>query len=124
MQMSAHNSAILIIEHDPVVRQLYIRTLQHEYTVLVSDEIAQCQTLVQRDDVHAVIIEPHRPDGLGEQLLAAVTDDAHRSVPIVVCSVLDHRRPVQRHDIRMHLVKPVAPEMLRAVLTQLVASSE
>jgi len=122
--MSAHQSAILIIEHDPLVRQLYIRTLQHEYTVLVSDEVSQCQTLLQRADVHAVIIEPHRPDGLGEQLLTAVMSDTGRSVPIVICSVLDHQRGVQRHDIRMHLVKPVAPEMLRAVLTQLVASSE
>lgn len=122
--MSAHNSAILIIEHDPLVRQLYIRTLQHEYTVLVSDEVAQCQTLLQRDDLHAVIIEPHRPDGLGDRLLEVVTGEAHRSVPIVVCSVLDNPRRIQRHDVRMHLVKPVAPEMLRAVLTQLVASSE
>lgn len=122
--MSAHHSAILIIEHDPLVRQLYIRTLQHEYTVLVSDEVAHCQTLLQRNDVHAVIIEPHRPDGLGDQLLEVVAGEAQRSVPIVVCSVLDNQRRIPRHDIRMHLVKPIAPEMLRAVLTQLVASSE
>ncbi len=122
--MSAHDSAILIIEHDPLVRQLYIRTLQHEYTVLISDEIAQCQMLLQRDDVHAVIIEPHRPDGMGEQLLAAVTSDTGRLVPVVICSVLDHQRRMQRHDIQVHLVKPVAPEMLRTVLTQLVTSSK
>lgn len=122
--MSAQVSAILIIEHDPLVRQLYMRTLQHEYTVLFSDEVTQCQSYLQRDDIQAVIIEPHRPDGLGDKLLELVTNRAYRCVPIVVCSVIDNHRHTHGHEIRMHLVKPVAPEILRTVLTRLVASSD
>ncbi len=122
--MSAHESAILIIEHDPMVRQLYIRTLRNEYTVLVCDEVEQCRSYLLRSDLHAVIIEPHRPDGLGDVLLDAVANPPdHRTVPIVVCSVLDNqRRALNHHDISRHLVKPVAPEVLRTVLTQLVTS--
>lgn len=123
--MSAHDSAILIIEHDPMVRQLYIRTLHNEYTVLVSDEVAQCRHYLLRNDLHAVIIEPHRPDGMGDALLDAIrTPPDYRAVPIVICSVLDNQRRSLSHDIYRHLVKPVAPEVLRTVLTQLVTSHE
>lgn len=123
--MSARGSAILIIEHDPMVRQLYIRTLRNEYTVLVCDDVGQCRNYLLRDDLQAVIIEPHRPDGQGAALLDAVrTQPDHRVVPIVVCSVLDVQRQLLQHDISKHLVKPVAPEVLRTVLTQLVASHD
>lgn len=123
--MSAHDSAILIIEHDPMVQQLYIRTLQQDYTVLVCNEVRQCRDYLQRDDVHAVIIEPHRPDGQGGQFLNAITTQMiQRVVPIIICSVLDMHRHVLTHDISKHLIKPVAPEVLRTLLTQLIVTND
>jgi response regulator of citrate/malate metabolism len=118
--MAAQTSAVLIIEHDPLIQSLYDRTLQHEYVVLTAQTIGQCETHCSRLDLRVVIIEPHRPDGLGLQLLAVLRQQLReRHVPIIVCSVLNAQRTTQDTGIFRYLVKPVSPDVLRQLVVQI-----
>lgn len=118
--MAAHTSAVLVIEHDPLIQSLYERTLQHEYAVLTAQTIGQCETHCSRADLRVVIIEPHRPDGLGAQLLAVLHHQLReRHVPIIVCSVLNAQRTAQNTGIFRYLVKPVSPDALRQLVVQI-----
>ena len=118
--MAAHTSAVLIIEHDPLIQSLYTRTLQHEYVVLTAQTVKQCEMHCGRLDLRVGIIEPHRPDGLGVQLLALVQQQLHdRHIPIIVCSVLNAQRTAQDAGIFRYLVKPVSPDVLRQLVIQI-----
>ncbi len=118
--MAAHTSAVLIIEHDPLIQSLYTRTLQHEYVVLTAQTVEQCEMHCCRLDLRVVIIEPHRPDGLGAQLLAVLHHQLReRHVPIIVCSVLNAQRTDQDTGLFRYLVKPVSPDVLRQLIVQI-----
>ena len=118
--MAAHTSAVLIIEHDPLIQSLYTRTLQHEYVVLTAQTVEQCEMYCRRLDLRVVIIEPHRPDGLGAQLLDILQQQLRtRHVPIIVCSVLNAQRTAQDAGIFRYLVKPVSPDVLRQLIVQI-----
>ncbi len=118
--MAAHTSAVLIIEHDPLIQSLYTRTLQHEYVVLTAQTVEQCETHCGRLDLRAVIIEPHRPDGLGAQLFDVLQQQLRtRQIPIIVCSVLNAQRTAQDAGIFRYLVKPVSPDVLRQLIVQI-----
>ncbi|MCX6014041.1 MAG: response regulator [Chloroflexales bacterium] len=118
--MAAHTSAVLIIEHDPLIQSLYARTLQHEYVVLTAQTVEQCEMYCRRLDLRVVIIEPHRPDGLGAQLLDILQQQLRtRHVPIIVCSVLNAQRASQDAGIFRYLVKPISPDVLRQLVLQI-----
>ena len=118
--MAAHTSAVLIIEHDPLIQSLYTRTLQHEYVVLTAQTVEQCETHCRRLDLRAVIIEPHRPDGLGAQLFDVLQQQLRtHQTPIIVCSVLNAQRTAQDAGIFRYLVKPVSPDVLRQLIVQI-----
>jgi response regulator of citrate/malate metabolism len=118
--MAAHTSAVLIIEHDPLIQSLYTRTLQHEYVVLTAQTIEQCEMHCRHLDLRAVIIEPHRPDGLGAQLFDVLQQQLRtRQIPIIVCSVLNAQRTTQDAGIFRYLVKPVSPDVLRQLVLQI-----
>jgi response regulator of citrate/malate metabolism len=120
--MSSRSSALLIIEHDFGVRQLYTRTLCEHYTLFEAHTVTACMQVFTTHDIGMVIIEPHRPDGLGDTFLQTVR--AHcgpRNIPIVVCSVLDAIQDSQHSGVHRHLVKPVSPERLRAEMLRIVS---
>jgi DNA-binding response OmpR family regulator len=119
--MSSRSSALLIIEHDASVRQLYARTLREPYILFEANSVAECHQTFSDQDIVTVIIEPHRPDGLGDTILQMVRAYCHpRNIPIVVCSVLDANQDSQHSGVHKHLVKPVAPERLRAEMLRIV----
>jgi response regulator of citrate/malate metabolism len=113
--MSERSRAVLIIEHDANVRQLYNRTLRTPFAIVEAQTVNDCERAFVEHDIVSVIIEPHRPDGLGDVLLTNIRRlCAAQRVPITVCSVLDAQQDGMRNGIHRHLVKPVAPERLRA----------
>jgi response regulator of citrate/malate metabolism len=112
--MSVRTRAVLIIEHDAYVRQLYTRTLHHTFEIVEAQTVSDCERAFRDYALVSVIIEPHRPDGLGGSLLDTVRMFCiPRHIPITVCSVLDAHHGTILTGIHKHLVKPVAPERLR-----------
>jgi DNA-binding response OmpR family regulator len=112
--MSLRPRALLIIEHDASVRQLYSRSLRTPYEIVEAQTVSECERAFETHDIVTVIIEPHRPDGCGETLLTTIRQlCAARQTPITVCSVLDAQHETRHTGIHKYLVKPVAPERLR-----------
>ncbi len=112
---------MLIIEHDLSVRQLYSRTLREPYILIEAQNAAECVHAFANHDIGTVIIEPHRPDGFGDALMQLVrTHCTPSNIPIIVCSVLDASLDPQHNGLYKHLVKPVAPERLRAEMQRII----
>lgn len=121
--MSPGTTALLIIEHDASVRQLYARTLREPYLILEAQTVDQCCDIFAAHDIRTVIIEPHRPDGLGDVLMqTARSHCSPRHIPIVVCSVLDAIQDAHQSGVFRHFVKPVAPERLRSEIFRIVSN--
>lgn len=122
--MSPGTTALLIIEHDASVRQLYVRTLREPYQIHEAHTVDQCCQMFAAHDIRTVIIEPHRPDGLGELLMQTVRrHSSPRHIPIVVCSVLDAIQDAHQSGVYRHFVKPVAPERFRAEIQRIVSDN-
>ena len=123
MTMSPGTTALLIIEHDGSVRQLYVRTLREPYLILEAQTVDECSRIFATHQIRTVIIEPHRPDGLGDELMQTVRSHCGtRHIPIVVCSVLDAVQDSHHSGVYRHFVKPVAPERLRAEIFRIVSN--
>ena len=120
--MSSGSSALLIIEHDASVRQLYARTLREPYLLLEAQNVDQIGQMFAAHNIRTVIIEPHRPDGQGDLLMLTVRGHCSpRHIPIVVCSVLDAIQDSHQSGVYRHFVKPIAPERLRAEISRIVS---
>ena len=123
MTMSLGTTALLIIEHDASVRQLYVRTLRAPYLILEAQTVDACGQIFAAHDIRTVIIEPPRPDGLGDGLMHAMRSHCNpRHIPIVVCSVLDAKQDAHHSGAYRHFVKPVAPERLRSEIFRIVSN--
>jgi hypothetical protein len=112
--MGIARDAVLIVEHDPVVRSLYTRTFATDSEVIVAHTVEQLIALVTHPTLRAVVIEPHRPDGLGSAMLGVIAGHmGGRDVPVLVCSVLDAQYLPRYAGKAHYLVKPIAPDTLR-----------
>ncbi len=115
--MGIARDAVLIVEHDPVVRALYSRTFATECEVLIAHTVEQMHHHLAHPSLSAVVIEPHRPDGLGDALLQVIAQHNNgRDIPVLVCSVLDAQYLPRYIGKAQYLVKPVAPDTLRVLI--------
>ena len=114
--MGISRDAVLIVEHDPVVRALYSRTFAPECEVLVAHTIEHMLGHLAHSALCAIVIEPHRPDGFGGAMLGAISQhNGGRDMPVLVCSVLDAQYLPRYAGKAHYLVKPVAPDTLRVL---------
>lgn len=120
--MPTAQSAILIIESDLVMLELYRRELSPHFAVLTCSRKSDVLATVQAQRVSAVVLEPHAWNGQGWDLLdslLALPADV-RSFPIILCSVLDERKRGLDKGAAVFLVKPVLPSQLLETLRQLI----
>lgn len=116
-RMGIARDAVLIVEHDPVVRALYSRTFATECDVLVAHTVEHMVSHLVHPTLSAIVIEPHRPDGLGSAMLGVIAQhNSSRDVPVLVCSVLDAQYLPRYAGKAHYLVKPVAPDTLRVLI--------
>jgi len=112
---------VLLIEDDLPTLELYRRTLSQEHQVVgCSDERSARETL-HTHKLRAVVLEPAMDGGKGWTLLSLIkSTPSSRSVPVILCSVLNERKRGLEMGAITCLVKPVLPttllETLRRVL--------
>jgi DNA-binding response OmpR family regulator len=113
--------AILLLEADPVTRELYGRELARHYRVFTGQDEAEALQLLRTVDIRAVVLEPTMSDGAGWRLLENLRDMQLRSpLRIILCSVLDERRRGMSLGATAYLVKPVLPTTLLDTLQQVL----
>jgi DNA-binding response OmpR family regulator len=113
--------AILLLEADPVTRELYERELARHYRVFMGRDEAEGLQLLRTVDIQAVVLEPAMSDGAGWRLMEDIRSMQLRSpLRIVLCSVLDERRRGMNLGAAAYLVKPVLPKTLLDTLQQVL----
>ena len=113
--------AILLLEADPVTRELYERELDRHYRVFTGLDESEALQLLRTVDIRAVVLEPAMSDGAGWHLLASMQAMQFRSpLRIILCSVLDERRRGMNLGAAAYLVKPVLPKTLLDTLQQVL----
>jgi DNA-binding response OmpR family regulator len=112
--------AVLIIESDPATSDLYRRELGHHFAVLSCPNAAEALLVLERQPLHAVVLEPMGLGAQGWDLLRAVRKSPlNCQIPFVVCSTLDDRKTGMDRGATVYLVKPVLPATLISVLRNL-----
>jgi DNA-binding response OmpR family regulator len=113
--------AILLLEADPVTRELYERELDRHYQVFTGRDESEALQLLRTVDIRAVVLEPAMSDGAGWHLLESMQVMKLRSpMRIILCSVLDDRRRGMNLGAAAYLVKPVLPKTLLDTLRQVL----
>ncbi len=64
--------AILLLEADPVTRELYERELDRHYRVFTGRDESEALQLLRTVDIRAVVLEPAMSDGAGWRLLESM----------------------------------------------------
>jgi DNA-binding response OmpR family regulator len=112
--------AVLIVESDSATSDLYVRELSRYFEVLACGDTTEALLVLERQPLHAVVLEPV---GLGAQgwnlLRAARNCPLNCRTPFVVCSTVDDRRTGVDRGATVYLVKPVLPATLISVLQHL-----
>lgn len=115
--MAAPKRTVLILDNDEVTRELYRRELERRFAVVTANNEQEAWDAITAGAVDGVVLEP-----------AALEDDewafvgrlriseAHRRVPIVVCSTMDARRRGAELGAVAYLIKPVTPQLLSRTL--------
>jgi DNA-binding response OmpR family regulator len=113
--------AVLIIESDPATSDLYRRELGHHFAVLSCANAAEALLVLERQPLHAVVLEPVGLGAQGWDLLRAVRNCPRNCrTPFVVCTTLDDRKTGMDRGAAVYLVKPVLPATLISVLRHLI----
>lgn len=113
-------SSILIVDDDEPTLELYAGALSRQYRVFTCSNRQDALALLSTRDLQAVILEPSIEGFQGWQLLQEL--NRTRSIPVIICSVLDNRRDGLEAGAVAYLVKPVLPtalsDMLKRILTR------
>jgi DNA-binding response OmpR family regulator len=113
--MKTREPAIILVEEDKVTLELYQRELSKSFTVYGFTEIEPVlETIENRRDIQAVIIEPEIQSGQGWGLVRSIRDRfPDRSISVIVCSTRDSNNQSQVRGVTNYLTKPVLPNILR-----------
>ncbi|MGQ9724832.1 MAG: sigma-54-dependent transcriptional regulator [Tepidimonas sp.] len=122
----SENAAILIVEDEPDLRELYALSLTKAgHDAHVAANLAQAQALLQTHQYGVVLTDMRLPDGSGMQLLHTLAQQRRRERAIVVTAhgSVDDAVQALKAGAFDYLTKPVTPARLRqAVATALGAS--
>ncbi len=97
-RLGRHVETVLVVDDEPDARQLFRRMLSKEgladgsprYRVLRAASGKQALELLQREPVHAILLDLVMPEMDGFQLLAALRADAAlREIPVILTSARD-----------------------------------
>jgi DNA-binding NtrC family response regulator len=113
--MITQETAIILVEEDEVTLELYQRELCKSFTVHPFTEINNVlETIANRRDIRAVVIEPEIQSGKGWELVRSIqTNFPERLISVIVCSTRDSNNQLPLRGVTVYLTKPVLPKTLR-----------
>jgi DNA-binding response OmpR family regulator len=104
---------VLIVENDLATHELYARTLQAEYEVVVAADAKEAQAVLDAQTVQAIVLEP---GPIGNPNWTLVTDlkqcSGLSTIPLILCTAQDERRHGLALGAAAYLTKPVLPATL------------
>ena len=111
---------ILIIDDDPVVRDLFTNYLSKQgYQVATADSGDEGLTLARKLRPDAITLDVMMPGMDGWMVLSALkTDPALTDIPVIMASMIEDKHLGYSLGVTDYLMKPVAREQLTAVLNK------
>jgi len=124
MTMSSILPTILIIENDPPTLELYRRELGRDFRVLACFSKSETLDAIDSQSPKAIILEPAALDEEGWDLLNAIVTLPYRSLPVILCTILDERKRGMQEGAAAYLIKPVLPAVLLETLHKVNKKTE
>jgi DNA-binding NtrC family response regulator len=123
--MSVSIPAILLIEDDEITLELYQRELSKSFSVHAFSSLQGVLEAIDCQDIRAIVIEPEVDSGKGWELIKTIAalEPAH-SIPMIVCSTTDNRKPLVSLLVKKYLIKPVLPRTLREMTLEIIPGEE
>jgi len=120
MTMSSILPTILIIENDPPTLELYRRELGRDFRVLACFSKSETLDAIDSQSPKAIILEPAALNEEGWDLLNAIVTLPDRSLPVILCTILDERKRGLQEGAAACLIKPVLPAALLETLHKVI----
>jgi len=124
MTMSNILPTILIIENDPPTLELYRRELGRDFRVLACFSKSETLKAIDSQNPRAIILEPATLNEDGWDLLNAIVSLPDRSLPVILCTILDERKRGLKEGAAAYLIKPVLPSALLEALHKVIEKTE
>jgi DNA-binding response OmpR family regulator len=115
---------VLIVENDPATLELYRRELGREYCVFACFSKSETIEAIDNQSPKAIILEPVALGEEGWDLLNVIATRPGKSLPVILCTILDERKRGLREGAAAYLVKPVLPSALLAALGKVINMTE
>ena len=122
--MSNGLPTILIVENDPPTLELYCRELSRDFRVLACFSKSETLDAIDSQSPKAIILEPAALDEEGWDLLNAIVTLPYRSLPVILCTILDERKRGMQEGAAAYLIKPVLPAVLLETLHKVNKKTE
>jgi DNA-binding response OmpR family regulator len=124
MTMSSILPTILIIENDPPTLELYRRELDRDFRVLACFSKSETLDAIDSQSPKAIILEPAALNEEGWDLLNAIATLPDRSLPVILCTILDERKRGLQEGAAACLIKPVLPAELLETLHKVIKKTK
>jgi DNA-binding response OmpR family regulator len=115
---------VLIVENDPATLELYRRELGREYCVFACFSKSETIEAIDNQSPKAIILEPVALGEEGWDLLNVIATRPGKSLPVILCTILDERKRGLREGAAAYLVKPVLPSARLAALGKVINMTE
>jgi DNA-binding response OmpR family regulator len=122
--MSSILPTILIIENDLPSLELYRRELGRDFRVLACFSKGETLDAIDSQNPTAIILEPAALNEDGWDLLTAIVSLPDRSLPVILCTILDERKRGLKEGAVAYLIKPVLPAALLETLHNVIRKME
>ncbi len=122
--MSSILPTILIIENDPPTLELYCRELSWDFRVLACYSKSETLDAIDSQSPSAIILEPAAMNEEGWDLLNAIVALPGRSLPVILCTILDERKRGIQEGAAAYLIKPVLPAVLLETLHKVIKKTK
>ncbi len=111
-------ASVLVIEDDPAVRQILIRSLEKEgFSPVSASTGEEGLRLAKELQPNAITLDVRLPGQDGWTVLAALKEDPDlRHIPVVMCTIVDERAKARELGAAEYLVKPIDREKLLSIL--------
>ncbi|WP_334155077.1 response regulator [Tepidimonas sp.] len=119
--------ALLIVEDEPDLRQLYeLALVKVGLAVDASGDLAQARAQLAQRHYAAVVTDMRLPDGTGLDLLRELSRDgrAERAIVITAYGSADNAVEALKAGAFDYLTKPVAPARLRQAIAMALAAAQ
>jgi len=124
MTMPSILPTILIIENDPPTLELYRRELGREFRVLACFSKSETLDAIESQSPKAIILEPVALSEDGWDLLNSIATLPDRSIPVILCTILDERKRGLQEGAAAYVTKPVLPSAFLEALRKVINKTE